>query len=204
MSPVIDGRRARGDRTREAILAHAVDLASCEGLESLSIGRLATGLGISKSGLFAHFGSKDDLQVEVIRAARDVFAARVLVPALAAPAGVGRLEALCERWLAYSKDRVFAGGCFFAQAGAEFDARPGKVRNELAAAMGDWLTVLERSAATLDGVGPDHAPQLAFELYALMEAANAMSLLRGDPSAYDRARTGIHQRLAGYRRQAER
>lgn len=199
-----DGRRVRGARTREVILARAADLASEEGLEALSIGRLAAELELSKSGLFAHFGSKEDLQLAVVRAARETFVAQVVAPALTVAAGVERLAALCENWLSYSERRVFPGGCFFAQANAEFDARPGPIRDELGAALDDWLRLLRKTAAQAPGVVGDGAEQLAFELYALLEAANSLALLRDDARAYARAREAIHERLeAGPDRQTQ-
>ncbi len=200
---VTDGRKERGERTREAILARAAELASEEGLDGLTIGRLATDLRISKSGLFAHFGSKEDLQLAVIRAAREVFMAHVVTPALVRPRGTERLTALCENSLTYSENRVFPGGCFFFGAAAEFDARPGRVRDALAAAIGEWLDLLERSAEHMLRPACDdpaeratRAAQLAFELYALIAGANAASVLRDDPMAYERARVAIRARLA--------
>src|SRR6266567_1941642 len=110
------GRRPKGARTRESVLRVAVDLASVEGLEGLSIGRLAEELKMSKSGLFAHFGSKEDLQLSTIQMARVIFSEVVVQPALLAPEGAPRLLALCDHWLHYVEDRVFAGGCFFTAA----------------------------------------------------------------------------------------
>ena len=122
-----DGRRARGDRTRRAILDQAVQIASAEGLEGLSIGRLAEELGVSKSGLFAHFGSKLELQVATVRAARDVFLDEV-VGAARVGGGVEEVHSLTDAWLSYMEREVFRGGCFFAAASLEFDSRPGPVR----------------------------------------------------------------------------
>ena len=127
---VPDGRRERGRRTRESILRAAVDIASVEGLEGLTIGRLASELSMSKSGLFAHFGSKEELQLATIGAARDTFVAEVVTPALSAPRGLPRLEALLERKLVYLRGEVFRGGCFFEAARVEYDSRPpGSVRD---------------------------------------------------------------------------
>src|SRR5688572_22743332 len=113
-----DGRRARGERTREAILAHAVQIASEEGLEGISIGRLATDLGVSKSGLFAHFGSKVELQLATVDAARHVFIQEVLGGSRAG-SGIGGLISLTDSWLDYMRSDVFRGGCFFAAASLE-------------------------------------------------------------------------------------
>src|SRR5438045_1680435 len=116
-------------RTREAILERAMDLASVEGLEGLTIGRLAAELQMSKSGLFGHFGSKEELQLATVREAADRFAAEVVEPTLTEEEGSPRLHALCERYIGYLERNVFSGGCFFAAAAAEFDDRPGPVRD---------------------------------------------------------------------------
>jgi AcrR family transcriptional regulator len=126
-------RKARGDRTRQAILEAAVDIASAEGLEGLTIGRLASELSMSKSGLFAHFGSKEELQLATVEAARDIFIREVIRPSFTAAKGLTRLWKLCDVWLAYVRGEVFRGGCFFAAAAAEFDGRPGPVRDRLSA-----------------------------------------------------------------------
>src|SRR5215207_8977279 len=152
MSPVTettaptDGRRARGDSTRRAILGRAMQLASAEGLEDLSIARLAADLGMSKSGLFAHFGSKEALQLSTLRAARRVFADHAVTPALELPEGVRRLDALVGTWLDYIAGDVFEGGCLFMEAAAEFDNRPGPVRDLIAETMGMWLGLLTDEA----------------------------------------------------------
>src|SRR6202167_4335711 len=138
-------RRPRGLKTRRAILRKAVDLASLEGLEGLTIGRLASTLRISKSGLFAHFGSKEDLQCAVVDEARDIFVEKVIRPAFKFR-GVERLRALCENWLSYGKGKVFPGGCFFSAASLEFDDRPGRVRDRIVELMKKWLANLEQAA----------------------------------------------------------
>src|SRR5271163_2849367 len=131
-------RRPRGLKTRKAILRKAVNLASLEGLEGLTIGKLASALRISKSGLFAHFGSKEDLQCAVVDEAREIFVERVVRPAYQFQ-GLKRLRALCENWLAYGEEGVFPGGCFFSAASLEFDDRPGRVREQIVALMKQWL-----------------------------------------------------------------
>src|SRR2546427_2357880 len=108
-----DRRRLRGMRTRQAILAHAARVGSAEGLEAVSLQRLATDLGMSKSGLFAHFGSKEELHMATIDSAARIFTDEVIRPALATPRGVGRVWALCNSWLSYLERGVFPGGCFF-------------------------------------------------------------------------------------------
>src|SRR6516164_4384248 len=121
-------RAVKAARTRQEILALAADIASAEGLEGLSIGRLAAELRMSKTGVFAHFGSKEQLQLATVETAKQIFFERVVVPALASPRGLPRLKAMLEHWLGYVEGVVFRGGCFFAAASAEFDSRPGAVR----------------------------------------------------------------------------
>src|SRR6516164_5131462 len=137
--------RPKGERTRESILRTAVDLASLEGLEGLTIGRLANELKMSKSGLFAHFGSKQDLQLATVQMASEIFKDNVVIPALSETKGMPRLLALCERWLSHVENKVFAGGCFFTAASFEFDSRPGPVRASIVAAMRKWLSTLSRA-----------------------------------------------------------
>src|ERR1700689_3570600 len=164
-------RRAtsNGARTRTAILQTAADLASVDGLDGLSIGRLATELAMSKSGLFAHFGSKEELQLATVEEARQRYAQEVIEPARAAGSGITRLDALCEAFLSYLERGVFPGGCFFASAMAEFDAKaPGPVRDRIAECQTQWMHTLERAAADAQAARelPDNTDpqQLAFEL----------------------------------------
>src|SRR6266852_3648520 len=160
---------ARGAETRKRILEIAVELASREGLEGLTIGRLAETLGISKAGLFAHFGSKEDLQIATVNTAREIFIERAVSPALRFPDGLPRLLALCEHWLDYSGS--FKGGCFFAAASSEFDGRPGPVRDRIAECMKEWLSALERAVRGGQRLGhvskEVDAAQIAFEVNAL-------------------------------------
>jgi AcrR family transcriptional regulator len=178
-------------------LERAVQLASSEGLEGLTIGRLAEALAMSKAGLFAHFGSKEDLQLATVEAARTIFIERVGAPALAAAEGLPRLLALCEHWLDYSD--AFEGGCFFAAASSEFDGRPGPVRDRIAAIMREWMLALElavQGAQKLGHVREDADPrQLAFELHALELGANWQRQLLEDASASARARRGMRARI---------
>ena len=191
--------RDKGKRTRESILRVAVDVASIDGLEGLSIGALAGRLEMSKSGLFAHFGSKTGLQLAAVEAARAVFVDEAVRPALAAPRGLPRLWALCEAWLSYVERKVFRGGCFFAGASAEFDARPGPVRDRIAEVMREWRGGLERAVRLAQEEG--HLPprlepeQLAFELVALSLGANWAAQLHRDRTALARARAAIRERL---------
>jgi AcrR family transcriptional regulator len=193
------GRRARGEKTRRAILEAAVHLASAEGLEGLTIGRLAAELSMSKSGLFAHFGSKEELQLATVEAARSVFIREVIRPAFEADEGLPRLWKLCDTWLAYVQGGVFRGGCFFAAASAEFDGRPGPVRDRVAAIMKEWLKALGRAVREAQGAGHldagVEAAQLAFEFNALELGANWAFQLHGDKQAFARARAAILERL---------
>ncbi|MFJ9031747.1 TetR/AcrR family transcriptional regulator [Streptomyces sp. NPDC102274] len=194
-----DGRVERGNQTRRLVLDRTMDIASVEGLEGLSLGRIATELKLSKSGVFALFGSKEELQLATVRAAADVYARHVVRPTRELPPGTGRVWALCRNWLTYSSTRVFAGGCFFYAVAAEFDARSGPVHDAIATSLDDWVSYVERTIEKARLAGGFRAeldvPQLAFEIIALMEAANAKSVLHGDEVAYERAARGILNRL---------
>ncbi len=192
-------RQARGLRTRDAILARAVDIASADGLEGLTVGTLAEQLGMSKSGLFAHFGSKEDLQLATIEAARQVFIDHVTVPAIGAPKGMPRLWGLIDQWLALVEKRVFKGGCFFSAASFEFDSRRGVVRDRIAAIMHEWIAVLSRSVREAQKAGHVHArvdpTRLAFEIHATAMGAHWAHQLLDDKQAYSRARATVLEKL---------
>src|SRR5260370_11636987 len=132
MKPAVLYRTHQATRTRRLILRVAMDIASAEGLEGLSVGRLASEMKMSKTGVFSHFGSKRELQLATVEAAKQVFLERVVQPALEEPRGTPRLTAMLHKWLDYVQKIVFRGGCFFAAASAEFDSRPGAVRNQIA------------------------------------------------------------------------
>ncbi|MCR6487304.1 TetR/AcrR family transcriptional regulator [Amycolatopsis sp. OK19-0408] len=193
-----DGRLARGDATRRLVLRHAVDVASVDGLDGLSLGRLATELELSKSGVFALFGSKEDLQLATVEAALEIFRSYVVTPSLDVAPGLPRLRAICENWLDYSENRVFPGGCFFFNVGAEFDARPGRVHDAVAAASGSFAEFIRESCLEAVALGHvDTDPEiLAFELHALGRAANADAVLNGGTRAYTLARRAIGARLS--------
>src|SRR5215207_3474927 len=196
----VDGRKVRGDRTRRAILAAAVDVASVDGLDGLSIGRLATELEMSKSGLFAHFGSKEELQVSTVRAAAAIFAQRVVVPVEEGfDPGIARLLGLLDSWLDYMGRGTFAGGCFFAAAAIEMDGRPGPVRDTVAEQMTRWgsmLTDYAREAIARGELREDTDPeQLAFELDALGTAVNSGWQLHEDTVVFERGHRAIRRRL---------
>lgn len=194
-------RRSDGEATHAAILDEAMRLASIEGLGSLTIGRLARETGTSKSGVFAHFRSKQRLQHETIAAAEAVFTREVVEPGLDADEGLGQLEALCEAYLSYLERGVFPGGCFFAQLLAEFDAPEGSIHDALVVGQRGWIGMLEGLVATAQqrgeletGVDPG---QLAFELYAALELASYLSTLYRDPALVERGRTAIGNAIAG-------
>lgn len=193
-------RRSDGERSRRAILDVAMRLATVEGLDGLTIGRLASRTGMSKSGLFAHFGSKEGLQLATVEAAEEVFRELVVDPALAQPDGLARVRALCERFMGHVEDDVFPGGCFFASAGAELDTRPGPVRDRVAAIHRDWSGLIRAALSAARDAGeiaPDADPdQLAFEIKAMLAEANAVYLLQDEPRAFAMARRAIDDRLA--------
>ena len=177
-----------------------MDLASRKGLDALSIGDLAKELGMSKSGLFAHFGSKEDLQIATIEAAEKIFSAAIVKPVNEVPAGLARLTALLEAHIRYLEQPVFSGGCFFAAAAAEFDDQPGRVRDRIAESMRRWAELLEshtRQAIEAGEVDPAVDPaQLTFELKAMTHHANFDRRLMADPRAFERARMAIRRTLA--------
>jgi AcrR family transcriptional regulator len=194
-----DGRLARGDRTRAAVLDTAVTLATRNGLDGLSLGQVAHSLGVSKSGLFAHWRTKMDLQLATIERAKESFKERVVAVAMAEPAGVRRLWAMHEARLAYIGDETLPGGCFFVNAQVEFDARTGPVRDQLAVVLREWLDLLERLA--VEAVHQGHLPaevdtrQLAFEVNAAGAVTVYQSRLLPDSSAMSLARAAVLARL---------
>jgi AcrR family transcriptional regulator len=182
----------KGAATRAAILDRGVDLASAEGLEALSIGRLASELGMSKSGLFAHFGSKQDLQLAIVGAAAMRFSAIVLEPAQGAPEGAERLRAMATAYIAYLDSDAYAGGCFWGATSAEYDDRPGPVREAIAGAIDAWLGELERQARIAGVAEPE---RLAFELYAVVMGANSRYRLGSDRRVFGYARDSVEALL---------
>jgi AcrR family transcriptional regulator len=192
-------RRSDGERSRAAILDAATRLATVQGLDGLSIGLLAEHIGMSKSGLYAHFGSKEELQLATIDAASEIFVREVIEPARAAE-GAARLDALSDSFLSYLERRVFPGGCFFAAAQAELDTHPGPVREKLREASGRWLDYVERQVRGAQEMGElraDEDPaQLAFEIDAMLKMATAVFVLHDDASALERARRGVGTRVA--------
>ncbi|MET8795036.1 TetR/AcrR family transcriptional regulator [Nocardia sp. NPDC004568] len=188
---ITDQRLVKGARSRAAIARHAADVASVEGLAGVSLGRLAADLGISKSGIATLFKNKEALQLAAVRAGRDVFVEQIVTPALAVPRGLSRVRALVDRWLDYIADPVFPGGCFRAAVLAEFDSRPGPVRDAVAADHAEWTTFLTgeiRKAQESGELTGRDAAALAFEIDAIVGAANTARQL------------GDHERVATARR----
>ncbi len=193
----------KGSRTKKAILDTAAALATQEGLEPLSIGRLAEATGMSKSGLFAHFGSKEELQLATVEHAAAMFVDEVIAPAREAPRGLARVWALCDRMVDYAERQVFPGGCFFAATAFEFNNRPGPVRDRIEKMMRSWVSYLEhavRQAQELGELDPAVDPaELAFQLDAFAQAANAQFQLFRDSRVFENARRAIRERLESVR-----
>jgi AcrR family transcriptional regulator len=191
--------RADGERTRGAILRAAASLATVDGLEGLSIGNLAAAIGMSKSGLYAHFGSKQELQLATVQEAGRIFAGEVVQPALAAPAGLAQLEAVCEAFFDHLRRRTFPGGCFFAGAALEMGTRPGPVKEAVAAFQAGFVDLLRGFAATAieqNELPPGEDPgQLAFELNGIILAADANFVLHDDAAVLGLARKVMRRRL---------
>jgi len=192
--------RAPGDRSRARVLEHAAALATLEGLDGVSIARLAAATGMPKSSVYVLFGSKEELQLATIDAARASFIRHVVTPALVSTAtGRQRLQRLCDGYLDYVEQRIFPGGCFFVTASAEMGGRHGPVRDRVALYQNQWRQLL--SDATRDahaaheltpGADPD---QLAFELGAILAGSNIAAVLHDDNTIIDRARQAIRARL---------
>ena len=199
MMPAVLYHTDQATETRREILRVAVDIASAEGLEGLSIGRLAAELKMSKTGIFAHFGSKEQLQLATVETAKQIFLEKVVQPALKSARGLPRLKAMLEHWLGYVKRIVFRGGCFFAAASAEFDSRPGAVRDQIAALTRAWMVGLQEEIAFAQSrkeIQSSIKPaQLAFELHAYVQEANWAFKLFNDKSAFLLARRAIADRL---------
>jgi len=193
----------KGQRTRNSILETAAALATEEGLEPLSIGRLAEATDMSKSGLFAHFGSKEELQLATVDYAAKLFICEVIDPARSAPRGLARVWSLCDHMIDYSERQVFPGGCFFASASFEFNNRPGPVRDHIEEMIRSWLSYLQHAVEQAQELGEldssQEARAIAFQLDAFAQAANAQYQLFRDASVFDEARRAIQARLESLR-----
>ena len=193
----------KGQRTRNSILEVAAALATEEGLDPLSIGRLAEATQMSKSGLFAHFGSKEELQLATVDHAAKLFVAEVIDPARSAPRGLARIWALCDHMIGYAERQVFPGGCFFAATSFEFNNRPGPVRDRIEEMIRSWLSYLEHAVEQAQEAGEldakVRAREIAFQLDAFAQASNAQYQLFRDPQVFDDARRAIQERLESLR-----
>jgi AcrR family transcriptional regulator len=198
--------RSDGARSRRTILEAAAKLATVEGLNGLSIGRLADHIGMSKSGLFGHFGSKEELQLATIDTATEIFLAEVVEPTLAIKQPLERLEALCDRFLDHLAREVFPGGCFFAAAAAEFAPQPGLVQDRIKQTTNGWLSLFEDLAADAQAAGelsPDEdLQQFAFEIDSGLLMANLTYVLHQQPAALERGRVAVRARIQEARARA--
>ena len=194
-------RRSAADtaESRSAAIESAIDLASIEGLEGITIGRLAGALGMSKSGLIGRFGDKEALQRAVLDAAIRRFTAAVWEPASRSAPGLERLEAIVDAWITHLRDGVFPGGCFVTTASVEYDARPGALHDDVARAVRRWLAVLEAQARHAQEAGDLPAGRdpadIALELHSLASGGSVAGRLTGDPTALDRTRAAMRRTI---------
>ena len=181
------------------VVQAAIDLASVEGLEGITIGRLATDVGMSKSGLIGRFGDKQAMQQAVLASAVERFTDAVWEPAKRSEPGLPRLAAIVDAWIAHLRDGVFPGGCFVTTASVEYDARPGPLRNDTARAVRGWLGVLEAEARRARDAGTlsaDRDPaDVAFELHSLASGGSVAGRLIGDTNALDRTRAAMRRAI---------
>jgi AcrR family transcriptional regulator len=192
--------RSDGLRSRQTILRAAANLATVDGLEGITIGNLAAHIGMSKSGLYAHFGSKEELQLATVDTAGEIFSAEVIEPTEAIADPLEQLRAIVDRFLSYLERRVFQGGCFFASVEVEFGTRPGAVQDRITATQRAWRGRLERlirEAQRASSLDPTEDPaQLAFELDSYLLMGNTGFVLHDDPAHLERARAAIERRLS--------
>jgi AcrR family transcriptional regulator len=198
--PDADTRSTKGQASRAAILLAAARLATTRGLNGLSIGDLADEVGMSKSGLYAHFKSKEELELATIQTAAEIFEREVLRPAAAAAPGLARLRALADAFLSHLERKVFPGGCFFAAVAAELDTRPGPARDRVAEMLGRWLALFRQcilDAQALGEIAPDaEIDQAVFEVEAMLLTANTLFVLTGEAAPLAQARAGLENVLA--------
>ena len=198
-APVHRRRRSDGERSRRKILETAARLATVEGIEGLSLGRLAEETGMSKSGLYAHFDSKEDLQLATVETAVTIFDDEVIAPGLTAPEGRARIEALADRFLAHLERGVFPGGCFFISVAAEMALQPGPVLVRVAGFQQEWMALFTENAEIAMSRGElaegGDVAQLAFELLSYLTLANLLFTVSGDRGALERARRALSERL---------
>jgi AcrR family transcriptional regulator len=195
-----ESRPSKGEASRATILHSAAKLATMRGLDGLSIGDLAAEVGMSKSGLYAHFKSKEELELATIETAAAIFESEVLQPAARAHAGAERLRALADAFLSHVERRVFPGGCFFAAVASELDTRPGPARDRVVAVLGTWQSLLRQCLLDAQASGEIDAKaevaQAVFEVQAMLLAGNFQFVMTNDPILLTRARKGVEHVLA--------
>jgi AcrR family transcriptional regulator len=195
------GRKPRADgvQSRQAILHAAAHLATTRGLEALSIGELARHIGMSKSGLYAHFRSKEELELAAIETAAEIFRREVLAPAGESPGGLGRVRALAGAFLGHLERRVFPGGCFFASVTAQLASSPGRPRDRAAAMLGEWegqfVEAVGEAVRAGELPGDADVGQLVFEVTAMLARANFAWVLTGEARVLNHARVGVEHVL---------
>jgi AcrR family transcriptional regulator len=198
-SPTNESRRSAGQLSRATILLTAAKLVTVKGLEGLSIGELAAEVGMSKSGLYAHFKSKEELDLATIETAATIFDREVLQPAMAAPAGLRRVRALADSFLLHLERKVFPGGCFFAAVLAELDTRPGLARDRVSKVLDAWLTLLTQCFADAQANGEirpqSDIAQAAFETEGMLLTANFLFVMRDEITPLNQARQGLENVL---------
>lgn len=193
------GRKPRidGVRTREAVLLAAARAASLHGFEGISFGALAKELGLSKSSLFAHFGSKEEMEIATIAEAERIFGETVVARVRSAPPGIARLRTVRDAFFDHVRSGVFPGGCFFAAVAAGIVARPGRVRDRLLGCISDWKSLLGACLDEARNLGEidsrSDLSQMAFELQAMLQAGNQTFALTRDPAAFERADAGVEE-----------
>jgi AcrR family transcriptional regulator len=198
--PGDEPRLSKGQASRATILLTAAKLATTKGLDGLSIGDLAAEVGMSKSGLYAHFKSKEELELATIETAAAVFDSEVLQPAALARAGTERLRALVDAFLSHLDRRVFPGGCFFAAVAAELDTRPGPTRDRVVQVLEQWLSLLRQCILDAQASGEidpaAEVAQAAFEVQAMLLAGNYQFIMTNDPVRLSQARKGVEHVVA--------
>src|SRR5215813_8153802 len=191
---------SKGQASRATILLAAAKLATTKGLIGLSIGDLAAEVGMSKSGLYAHFKSKEELELATIETAAAIFDSEVIQPVTRAPAGIARLKSLAHSFLSHLERRVFPGGCFFAAVAAELDTRPGPARDRVAGVLGKWQSLFRQCILDAQASGEidpkAEVAQAAFEIQAMLLAGNFQFVMTNDPTRLAQARQGVEHVLA--------
>jgi AcrR family transcriptional regulator len=192
----------KGELTRAAILDMALELASRDGLEGLTIGLLADKMNMSKSGVFAHFGSREDLQLEVLKLYHHRFEQEVFFPSIKEPRGLPRLRAMFARWISRVSEEI-ASGCIYISGAVEYDDRPGPIREELVGMVSAWQSALVRSVQQAIDTGDlkqdTDAQQLVYEMYGLILAVHHDARFLRTPGSVERARTGFTRLIENYR-----